>query len=584
MGFREVFIDRGWRIMSNNWYSVVINGKRHRFFHSTRGLKQGDPLSPALFIIGAEVLSRNLNLVHHNHLYRGFSMEKKGPQINHLSFADDIIIFTSTDRRSLNLIMRIIEDYEKVSDQKVNKDKSFFMVTSKTSQYIIGDIKLVTSFCMKNSPIHYLGCPLYIGGQRIIYFSEVVEKVIKRISGWQSKILNYGGKVTLVKHVLQAMPIHILAAMSPPKTTLMYIKREIAAFFWGVDKDGKKYHWASWNTLDYPTMEGGIGVRLLDDVCKAFQYKHWWEFRTKGSLWSQFLKAKYCQRANPVAKKYDTGNGAIANYCGNISSLNNSVVAEFFTNGTWNEGYIRHQVQPLLIPHILQTTINYQEGVEDTAIWIPEEDGKFSISSAWDMIRKKKNIDPIYNIIWHKQIPFKIAFFIWRALQGKLQTNKSLQKFGRPAEDCYCCYKQGKDDINHILLTGNFANFIWEYHAAKLGVIQLHTNIRSQLMHWRNQTTINEESCPKLNAEGCGSEVQIRATKAIDDLLYHQRTIGGERQLEVYASGGLALVYDKMNDQQNLANLGDGINRQLPPLVDAHNQVIVENLVDGALR
>ena len=149
-------------------------------------------------------------------------------------------------------------------------------------------------------------------------------------------------------------------------------------------------------------------------------------------------------------------------------------------------------MQPLLIPHILQTTINYQEGVEDTAIWIPEEDGKFSISSAWDMIRKKKNIDPIYNIIWHKQIPFKIAFFIWRALQGKLQTNKSLQKFGRPAEDCYCCYKQGKDDINHILLTGNFANFIWEYHAAKLGVIQLHTNIRSQLMHWRNQTTINE--------------------------------------------------------------------------------------------
>nr|XP_010327351.2 uncharacterized protein LOC104649583 [Solanum lycopersicum] len=280
-------------------------------FHSTRGLKQGDPLSPALFIIGAEVLSRNLNLIYTNQLYRGFNMEKKAPQINHLSFADDIIIFTSTDRRSLHLIMKVIEDYERGSDQKVNKDKSFFMVTSKTSQEIIEDIKLVTGFNRKNRPINYLGCPIYIGGQRIIYFSEVVDKVIKRIARWQSKILNFGGKTTLVKHVLQAIPIHTLASMSPLKTTQNYIKKVMADFLWGVDKDCKKYHWASWDTLSYPSNESGIGIRLLEDICKAFQYKHWWEFKTKKSLWSQFLRAKYCQRANSVAKKYNTGDSIV---------------------------------------------------------------------------------------------------------------------------------------------------------------------------------------------------------------------------------------------------------------------------------
>ena len=91
------------------------------------------------------------------------------------------MIFTSTDSNSIHLIIKTIEDYEEVSDKKVNKDKIFFMVTSNTSHDIIEEIKRATGFGRKNGPINYLGCSLYIGGQMIIYFSEVVEKVIKRI-------------------------------------------------------------------------------------------------------------------------------------------------------------------------------------------------------------------------------------------------------------------------------------------------------------------------------------------------------------------------------------------------------------------
>lgn len=98
-GFSKCWIDLVWRSISNVWYSVMINGVRQGFFHSNRGLKQGDPLSPALFVIGAEVLSRMLNKLPFINHFRGFSMRCQGPQVTHLAYADDVMIFTSGNKR-----------------------------------------------------------------------------------------------------------------------------------------------------------------------------------------------------------------------------------------------------------------------------------------------------------------------------------------------------------------------------------------------------------------------------------------------------------------------------------------------------
>ncbi|PHT48606.1 hypothetical protein CQW23_12814 [Capsicum baccatum] len=121
-GFGEILIDILWRTLSNNWYFVLVNATRHGFFHSTRGLKQDDPPSPALFIFGDKVLLRALNTLHHHPQYYGFHMERHDPHINHLSFADDIIIFTTGIRQTLRLQMRILASYEEFLDGLSNGD------------------------------------------------------------------------------------------------------------------------------------------------------------------------------------------------------------------------------------------------------------------------------------------------------------------------------------------------------------------------------------------------------------------------------------------------------------------------------
>lgn len=131
-GFSEDWVDMILRLISNSWYSIIVNGIRTSFFTSSQGLKQGGPLSPSLFIIAAEVLSRSLNMLHSYDNFIPFSMSLNGPLINHLAYADDIVIFSSGSHRSIKLIMHQIKKYEQSSGQMVNKEKCFFLTAPKT--------------------------------------------------------------------------------------------------------------------------------------------------------------------------------------------------------------------------------------------------------------------------------------------------------------------------------------------------------------------------------------------------------------------------------------------------------------------
>lgn len=169
-GSSEVIIDMVWRLVSANWYLVLVNGQSRGFFHSTRGLKQGDPLLPTLFVIVAEVLSKNLKSLNDKVEFKDFGMPKWSPKINHLSYVDDTILFGSGDKTSMKLMMRVLIDYERTSGKMINKDKSYFYLHEKTPLIAKVRIRNLTGIKPCSFFFNYLGCPIFYGRKKKSYF------------------------------------------------------------------------------------------------------------------------------------------------------------------------------------------------------------------------------------------------------------------------------------------------------------------------------------------------------------------------------------------------------------------------------
>ena len=156
--------------------------------------------------------------------------------------------------------------------EALNGYTSVFMLHSNVFNRTRDRIKRLTNFRQIQGPLIYLWCPIFIGRPMIMCFYDLVNKVVCRITGWQTKQLSYGGKALLTKNVLQAIHIHLLFVVTPPSSVIKQIQRLMVDFFWGWRNGRKRYHWASWKNLSFPYEEGG-GMKSLKDICRAFQFK-----------------------------------------------------------------------------------------------------------------------------------------------------------------------------------------------------------------------------------------------------------------------------------------------------------------------
>lgn len=132
MGFDEVWIRWIMGCISSVSYSILLNGQPSGFIRPSRGLRQGDPLSPYLFLLCAEGFSEMLRKAELRKAIHGVRICRGSPPISHLLFADDTIVFCKANRRELQTIGAILQDYRRASGQMINLQKSSLFFSKNT--------------------------------------------------------------------------------------------------------------------------------------------------------------------------------------------------------------------------------------------------------------------------------------------------------------------------------------------------------------------------------------------------------------------------------------------------------------------
>ena len=210
-GFCSRWVNLIMQCITSVSYSVIINGAAFGNITPSRGFRQGDPLSPSLFLLCAEGLSAIIHEVVRNHLLTGISICRSSPSVTHLLFADDSILFCKANPNECQELKQILQKYEDASGQKINTDKSFIFFSPNTSQNTKEAIFSILGPMIDLRRTKYLGLPSLIGRSKKQVFSSLKERVGQKLAGWKGKLLSMGGKEILIKAVAQAIPTYTMS-------------------------------------------------------------------------------------------------------------------------------------------------------------------------------------------------------------------------------------------------------------------------------------------------------------------------------------------------------------------------------------
>nr|DAD49162.1 TPA_asm: hypothetical protein HUJ06_019099 [Nelumbo nucifera] len=420
-----------------------------------RGLHQGDPLSPYLFILCAEGLSALMYKAEREGLIYGYRICQGAPSVSHLLFADNSFFFFKAEERECNSIKNILKVYEEASGQAINFSE---------------DVKArVTSVLGVVNPINagrYLGLPSLIGRKKKEVFRFIRDRLWQRLQGWKSKLLSRAGKEILIKYVAQVVPSYCMSTFMIHVSLSKELERMMNSFWWGNSySNGGGIKWLRWEKVCVRKEEGGMG-----NTCEArLEYPFQPDalvchvFKAKYFLGGDFLVAQCGHNPSYTWKSIWHSRIVLEKGCrwrigdGYVKGLEDIVVSDLWIPGhkEWDVEMIHELFGPRDASAILNIPLSYASQ-EDRLIWHLSLNGVYSVKSVKSGYRVARDLNTTisqdvisggWDKLWKLPIPPKAKSFLAR--RG-IQLDTS----------CHLC-NTSVESRSHVLLSCPYTQACW---------------------------------------------------------------------------------------------------------------------------
>ncbi|XP_019150691.1 PREDICTED: uncharacterized protein LOC109147545 [Ipomoea nil] len=240
------------------WLGPIVPG---------RGLRQGDPLSPYLFLMVAEGLSALIENRVNRGLIHGLRVARGAPPISHLLFADDCFLFMRATTEESIQMKEVLDVYALASGQLVNYDKSVLCFSANVAQHSRENVVNVLGVAQGDTAGRYLGLPSLVGRNKKAILGFLKDRILNRVRSWNSRFLSRAGWEVLLKNVLQAMPCFAMMVFALPITMCKEIEVMLNRYWWtGSIVNAKGIRWKAWQAVSVPKAKGGLGFRRLREM------------------------------------------------------------------------------------------------------------------------------------------------------------------------------------------------------------------------------------------------------------------------------------------------------------------------------
>jgi len=262
--------------------SILVNRNPTKEINVYRGLKQGDPLAPFLFLLVTDGFNGLMTNAVNRNLFTGFEVKRGGLVVSHLQYVDGTLCIGEPTVENLWLLKAVLRGLEMASGLKVNFHKSSLIGVNVQREFIEAACRFL--HCREGVvPFKYLGLPVGVNSRSLSTWEPMLEQLKKRLNSWGNKYVSIVGRIVLLNSVLNVIPIFYLSFLKIPTKVLKMVVLIQREFHWG---GGWKVCWVKWRKVYQPRSKGGLGVRDVKLVNMSLLAKWKWRLlQDEQSLW-----------------------------------------------------------------------------------------------------------------------------------------------------------------------------------------------------------------------------------------------------------------------------------------------------------